>query len=65
MKKKFLNEKRKASMIAFFYKIAELLLAGIAIAGVVNADIPAKIIWAGFVGAVASYAMAFYLEGDP
>lgn len=51
-------------MTAFFYKLAELLIAGIGLAGILNGKTPMATISIGFVLAIVAYAIAFYLEGD-
>ena len=63
--KQFLNPRRKKSMIAFFYKLTELLIAGVGLAGLLNGKTSKLVVGGGFGLAFLTYAIAFYLEGDP
>ena len=63
MREKLLNKRRRDSLIAFSYKLAELFIAGVALAGIMDSNSTATTL-GGCTVAMVCFAIGFYLEGD-
>ena len=60
-----MNEKRKESCIAYSYKVSELFVAGVGIAGIMdNEKTSAWVMALGVIAAFAFFALGFWLQGD-
>lgn len=64
MGKKFLNKKRRDSLVAYAYKLSELLVAGIGLAGILQEKPNWVVISWGFVMAVLFFLFGFLMETE-